>query len=101
MRPSSSFLKGLDFKNLDPFRIASVPGVALDVVVRSQSNEKELSLESLHNTLPDTLQERSSASKISNSNTVPTVRRNPAGGHVEEAMDACRNNDNPAFGPPL
>ncbi|KAG0278325.1 hypothetical protein BGZ95_004242 [Linnemannia exigua] len=86
---------------LDPLRIAAVPGETLDVVVRRQSSEKELSLESLHNALPDTPQESSSASQISNSNTVPTVRRNPAGGLIEEAMDAYRNNHNPAFGPRL
>ncbi|KAG0015737.1 hypothetical protein BGZ82_001297 [Podila clonocystis] len=41
------FLKGPDFKNLDPLRIAAVPGVTLDVVVRNQSGKQELSLESL------------------------------------------------------
>ncbi|KAG0279090.1 hypothetical protein BGZ95_002276, partial [Linnemannia exigua] len=30
------FLKGPDFKNLDPFRIAAVPGVTLDVIVKGQ-----------------------------------------------------------------
>ncbi|KAK3824248.1 MAG: hypothetical protein J3R72DRAFT_18471 [Linnemannia gamsii] len=93
------FLKGPDFKNLDPLRIASVPGVTLDVVVRSQLSENEFSLDSLRNALPDTTKESSSASKISNSNAVLTVRRNPAGGLFEEAMDAYRNNDNPAFDP--
>ncbi|KAG0372085.1 hypothetical protein BGX24_000754 [Mortierella sp. AD032] len=82
----------------NPLRIASIPGVTLDVVARSQLSEKGLSLESLHNALPDTPQEGSSTSNISDSNTVPTVRRNPAGGLVEEAMDAYRNNNNPSFG---
>ncbi|KAG0369332.1 hypothetical protein BGX24_002469 [Mortierella sp. AD032] len=95
------FLKGLNFENLYPLRIAAIPGITLDVVVKGgQLSEKEQPLECLHNVLPGTPQE-SSASKISNSDNVPTARRNPAGGLVEEAMDAYRNNDNPAFVPRL
>ncbi|KAG0272571.1 hypothetical protein BGZ95_011679 [Linnemannia exigua] len=85
---------------LDPLRIASIPGVTLDVVVKGQLSEKELSLESLHDALPgSTPQEKSIASQIPDSNPVSTVRRNPAGGLVEVAMDAYRNNDNPNFSP--
>ncbi|KAF9294533.1 hypothetical protein BGZ88_003702 [Linnemannia elongata] len=41
------FLKGPDFKNLDPLRIATVPGVTLDVVVRRPMNgSNDLELES-------------------------------------------------------
>ncbi|KAK3824262.1 MAG: hypothetical protein J3R72DRAFT_528789 [Linnemannia gamsii] len=98
------FLKGPDFKKLDPLRIAAVLGVTLDVVVRSELSEKELSLESLQTALPGTTREGSTASTDSYSNIIATnaaaiVRRNPAGGLVEEAMDAYRNNDNSAFGP--
>ncbi|KAG0261802.1 hypothetical protein BGZ95_004151 [Linnemannia exigua] len=95
------FLKGSSFKNLDPLRIASIPGKTLNVVVRSRLREKELSLESLHNALSSTSQENSFASKIPNSNTIPTVRHNLTGGLVEEAMDAYRSNDNPVCGPRL
>ncbi|KAG0365290.1 hypothetical protein BGX24_004209, partial [Mortierella sp. AD032] len=45
------FLKGPDFKKLDPLRIASVPGATLDVVIRALPEEKELSLESLRKAL--------------------------------------------------
>ncbi|KAF9132065.1 hypothetical protein BGW39_000860 [Mortierella sp. 14UC] len=37
------FLKGPDFKNLDPLRIAAVPGVTLDVVIKGQSVRAESS----------------------------------------------------------
>ncbi|KAG0377314.1 hypothetical protein BGX24_006336 [Mortierella sp. AD032] len=47
------FLKGLDFKNLDPLRIVAVPGASLDLVVRGQPNDKELSVENLQDSLPD------------------------------------------------
>ncbi|KAF9900300.1 hypothetical protein EC991_007642 [Linnemannia zychae] len=101
------FLKGNDFKNLDPLRIAAVSGVTLDIVVRSQMGEKELSIAGLQEALPDTPQENNSANSSSTLNiatitTNATVRRrNPVGGLVEEAMDAYRNNENPAFGPKL
>ncbi|KAG0378279.1 hypothetical protein BGX24_004264 [Mortierella sp. AD032] len=93
-----------DFKKLDPLRIAAVLGVTLDVVVRSELSEKELSLESLQTALSGTTREGSTASTDFYSNIIATnaaaiVRRNPAGGLVEEAMDAYRNNDNSAFGP--
>ncbi|KAG0350502.1 hypothetical protein BGX24_008133, partial [Mortierella sp. AD032] len=55
---------------LDPLRIAPIHGITLDVVVKGQLSEKELSLESLHNKLPGTHQDQEScsASKISNLN---------------------------------
>ncbi|KAG0275035.1 hypothetical protein BGZ95_009249 [Linnemannia exigua] len=100
------FLKGPNFKNLDPLRIAAIPGATLDVVVKIQSTEKEqLSLESFQKASPDATQQNNNTSPRSNSastitNTVTTKpRRNPAAGLVEVAMDAYRNNDNPAFGP--
>ncbi|KAF9122006.1 hypothetical protein BG015_005675, partial [Linnemannia schmuckeri] len=94
------FLKGSDFKNLDPLRIAAAPNTTLDVVVagsgvntdgslvKEQSSTstpaKELSLKSLQKALPDTPQRNSGDSQASNPNT---VRRNPACGSVEVAME--------------
>ncbi|KAF9900301.1 hypothetical protein EC991_007643 [Linnemannia zychae] len=100
------FLKGADFKSLEPLRIAAVHGVTLDVVIGGQLSQKELSMVSLQESLPDTAQMIGTAT---NSNTTTTtittvttaLRRNPAGGLVEAAMDAYRNNENPAFGPKL
>ncbi|KAF9900303.1 hypothetical protein EC991_007645 [Linnemannia zychae] len=83
------FLKGPDFKNFEPLRIAAVPGSTLDVVVRGHMNEMDQST-----------QENNVGSMDSNSRgSTATVRRNPAYGLVEEAMDAYRNNENPAFAP--
>ncbi|KAK3836713.1 MAG: hypothetical protein J3R72DRAFT_423848 [Linnemannia gamsii] len=36
------FLKGSDFKNLDPLRIAAVPGATLDVIISGQSARSEV-----------------------------------------------------------
>ncbi|KAF9129960.1 hypothetical protein BGW39_003616 [Mortierella sp. 14UC] len=83
------FLKGPDFKNLEPLRIAAVPGSTLDVVVRDKMGEKDTSAQG--NNL-------ASVCSISSIATA-TVRRNPAYGLVEEAMDAYRDNENPAFAP--
>ncbi|KAG0283751.1 hypothetical protein BGZ96_011875 [Linnemannia gamsii] len=66
------FLKGTDFKNLDPLRIASVPGVTLDVVVRGQlETAKELSVELLQGALSDISQE--SNRNNSNSHSTATI----------------------------
>ncbi|KAF9904917.1 hypothetical protein EC991_002217 [Linnemannia zychae] len=65
------FLKGPDFKKLDPLRLTAVPGATLDVVIRNQPNEQELSMRSLQNALPDTPQE--SFSKSSSAKKAPTV----------------------------
>ncbi|KAF9904924.1 hypothetical protein EC991_002224 [Linnemannia zychae] len=46
------FLKGPDFKNLDPLRIIAFPGVTLDVIVRNQSGEQDFSMQSLQKSLP-------------------------------------------------
>ncbi|KAF9901530.1 hypothetical protein EC991_006041 [Linnemannia zychae] len=76
---------------LDPLRIAAVPGVTLDIVVGGQSSDKAP---------PETPQENKSASAATTPDTVTSKpRRNPAGGLVEKAMDAYRDNENPAFGP--
>ncbi|KAF9901474.1 hypothetical protein EC991_006092, partial [Linnemannia zychae] len=93
------FLKGSDFKNLDPLRIAAVPNATLDVVVRAQVSEKEQVIETPQRE-PSHALEASSAISASTNNIAPTtVRRNPVGGLVEQAMDAYRDNINPAFGP--
>ncbi|KAG0251625.1 hypothetical protein BGZ95_006845, partial [Linnemannia exigua] len=92
------FLKGPDFKNLDPLRIAAVLGTTLDVAVRNHSGEQELSMKSLQEALPTTLQEPSSV-KITT--TAATMRRNPAGGLVEAAMENYTHMENPATAPRL
>ncbi|KAF9340692.1 hypothetical protein BGZ91_000658 [Linnemannia elongata] len=120
------FLKGPNFKNLEPRRIAAKPEITLDIVIKGSPDEKEQSVESLQKALP-------TESEVSSS-IYATVKRNPVGGpveaawenymhmddetpptatnnahladrrgpvsdRVEEAMDAYRNNKNPAFGP--
>ncbi|KAG0278741.1 hypothetical protein BGZ96_002253, partial [Linnemannia gamsii] len=96
-----SFQKGSDFKNLDPLRMAASPEITLDVVVAghrvntessldkeqptTKSPLKEISLESLQISLPNTRQEHTSAS--SNNIATNTIRRNPAYGLVEEALE--------------
>ncbi|KAG0272414.1 hypothetical protein BGZ96_005325, partial [Linnemannia gamsii] len=92
------FLKGRDFKTLDPLRIAAVPDVILEIVVTGQlvhpdstslqetqtmTPLKEMSLKSLQNSLANTPQEHSSASQ--NNVATNTIGRNPAYGLVEEA----------------
>ncbi|KAG0376456.1 hypothetical protein BGX24_007718 [Mortierella sp. AD032] len=76
------FLKGPDFKNLDPLRIAAVPSATLDVVVRGPLRERELSLESLQEALPGTPQEsaQAPASTTTTTSKVDTAKLNPAGG---------------------
>ncbi|KAF9129450.1 hypothetical protein BGW39_004174, partial [Mortierella sp. 14UC] len=82
------FLKGPNFKNLDPLRIAAVPGVILDIVVKGQVGENDLSVESLQNA-PTTASEASNnAISVNTSNSAPTsIRRNPVGGLVETAWE--------------
>ncbi|KAF9153946.1 hypothetical protein BG015_002252 [Linnemannia schmuckeri] len=87
-----SFLKGADFKILDPLRIAAVPGVILDVVVR---NKAELSLESLKKSLPGS---EADENKPPTSDISITVSgRSPAYGIENVAMAAAMNNDNPTL----
>ncbi|KAK3836681.1 MAG: hypothetical protein J3R72DRAFT_477084 [Linnemannia gamsii] len=91
------FLKGLDFKNLDPLRIAAVPGASLDIVVRGQPNDTELSVESLQESLPDAPHENSgnvtsatapnAPATARNSSPTTTVKRNLVGGYVETAWE--------------
>ncbi|KAF9900302.1 hypothetical protein EC991_007644 [Linnemannia zychae] len=85
---------------LDPLRIAAAPGITLDIVVKGQSDRKELSMAQLQEALPVASQESNAASTVTAPNSTSTnPRRNPAGGLVEKAMDAYRDNENPAFGP--
>ncbi|OAQ31088.1 hypothetical protein K457DRAFT_124459 [Linnemannia elongata AG-77] len=46
------FLKGPNFKNLEPLRIAAKPEFTLDIVIKGSPDEKELSVESLQKALP-------------------------------------------------
>ncbi|KAF9336198.1 hypothetical protein BGZ91_010117 [Linnemannia elongata] len=95
------FAKGPDFKNLDPLRLVSIPSVTLDVVVRDPWIEKDLSMDSHQQALPDSPMEDDGAHSIEDSNaTTAAVRRNPVGGFVEEAMQNYTHIDNPAALPP-
>ncbi|KAK3836724.1 MAG: hypothetical protein J3R72DRAFT_526187 [Linnemannia gamsii] len=99
------FVKGANFKNLDPLRIVAIPGASLDVVVRGQLNAKDMSVETLQNALPITLQEGNSVANpntpTSTITTANTVKRNPAGGLVEAAMENYTHMENPATAPKL
>ncbi|KAG0266074.1 hypothetical protein BGZ95_003112 [Linnemannia exigua] len=64
------FLKGSNFKNLDPLRIAKIPGATLDIVVKCQLGGKDLSVESLREAIP-TRQENKNTSPIPVSLTSP------------------------------
>ncbi|KAG0263205.1 hypothetical protein BGZ95_003871 [Linnemannia exigua] len=70
------FLKGPDFKNLEPLRIATVPGATLDVIVRSQSGDNKLSLKSQETALPDVPPEynASSATRSGTNNSDKNAR---------------------------
>jgi TPR repeat protein len=90
--------------SLDPLRIAAIPSVTLDVVVRGQLRAKEMSLESLQGALPDMPPHGSNSNStlVSDATTraAITVRRNQVGGLVEEAMQSYNHIDNPATLPP-
>ncbi|KAG0372084.1 hypothetical protein BGX24_000753 [Mortierella sp. AD032] len=81
------YLKGTDFKNLDPLRIAAVPDVTLDVVFRGRTEDKELSLESLQKALPGAHQQGDVNNPAFNAAAIATVKRNPVGGLVETAWE--------------
>ncbi|KAG0291394.1 hypothetical protein BGZ96_005230, partial [Linnemannia gamsii] len=85
-----SFLKGSDFKILEPLRIASVPGVTLDVVVRDKSR---LSLESLQLALPSGEVHENTPPNYETS--VATSGCNPAYGLENVLTGASNNDDNP------
>ncbi|KAG0365196.1 hypothetical protein BGX24_004237 [Mortierella sp. AD032] len=101
------FLKSPEFVTVEPRRISAVPSAVLDVIVGGPSTdvEKESSRvagqESLTPT-PQTKEEEDPDRESAKSNGTTTdtrVRRNPAYGLEEVAMDNYRNNDNPAFHP--
>ncbi|KAG0294692.1 hypothetical protein BGZ97_005024 [Linnemannia gamsii] len=106
------FLKGPDFKKLDPLRIPAVPGVTLDVVVREPlvrteafsstdssgtSPPKDLSLESLQQVLPNKAYEISTLNVVApDVNTATTTaRREPVYGLENTAMDNYTHIDMP------
>ncbi|KAG0376457.1 hypothetical protein BGX24_007719 [Mortierella sp. AD032] len=93
------FLKGPDFKNLDPLRIASVPGVTLDVMVRKQSGKQELSLESLKEALFGTQQECGTPISALTSTTTATqttaLKQIPIGDPVEATKENSTKVDKP------
>ncbi|KAF9900244.1 hypothetical protein EC991_007697 [Linnemannia zychae] len=82
------FVKGMDYRPLEPRRIAAVPGVVLDVVVGGESTALEVS--SLQKTIQDL-----SISKPPQH--IPSkTPRNPAFGLVEEAMQNYNHIERPA-----
>ncbi|KAK3806958.1 MAG: hypothetical protein J3R72DRAFT_428538 [Linnemannia gamsii] len=97
------FLKGPDFKKLDPLRIAAVPGATLDVVVRGRPEQRELSLESLQRALPGAHQqgEHNNADPVLNTSGVATAKQTPAGELVEAAWENYTHIGNPNAGPAL
>ncbi|KAF9118190.1 hypothetical protein BGW39_001391 [Mortierella sp. 14UC] len=85
------FLKGPDFKVLDPFRIAAVPGVTLTVVVRSQLSNNELSLGSFALALPD-LPPEYSASSVTGSSSVTSIENQAASTNSDTKEDGISFN---------
>ncbi|KAF9932103.1 hypothetical protein FBU30_008917 [Linnemannia zychae] len=68
------FLKGPDFKNLEPLRIAALPEVTLDIVLSgSRPNTHDLSMDSLLKALPDTPKDSTHVST-----SIPTCSDNAA-----------------------
>ncbi|KAG0350675.1 hypothetical protein BGX24_008033, partial [Mortierella sp. AD032] len=86
---------------LDPLRIAAVPGVTLDVVLRGGLEEKELSLESLQKALPGAPQQGqlNNPAPVFNTSAIASVKRNPSGGLFEAAWENYTHINNPDAGP--
>ncbi|KAF9151298.1 hypothetical protein BG015_006844 [Linnemannia schmuckeri] len=96
------FLKGPNFKTLDPARIAAVPGIVLEVVVREHMvAERETTLPpyTLHEAVP---QETLPSIPPQRENIVASlgVRRNPVYGEVEAAMENYTHIDRPNMNAP-
>ncbi|KAF9925376.1 hypothetical protein FBU30_004815 [Linnemannia zychae] len=114
---SFPFLKGLTLKiikhqeHLDPLRIAAVPGVVLDVIVKAQtpridsvlqyesmdrtSSSEELSLTSLPKAISNVLIEGNTETPYPDLDTAKTINRNP------ESLNTPINSTtrrNPAYG---
>ncbi|OAQ29893.1 HCP-like protein [Linnemannia elongata AG-77] len=83
------FLKGADLNPLLPYRIAAIPDVVLDIVVRSNHvcTEPALPLEKESETPPMSRQEQTAKTDISTINTTSTTRRNPVYGLENAAME--------------
>ncbi|KAF9901565.1 hypothetical protein EC991_006013 [Linnemannia zychae] len=94
------FLKGPDFKNLEPSRFAAVPNSILDVVVEDQTTDNS-AVPSQEST-PTSTMEPISQQEIIVANMAQ--RRNPVYGLVEAAMENLTHIDRPnkfARGPQL
>ncbi|KAF9129449.1 hypothetical protein BGW39_004173 [Mortierella sp. 14UC] len=87
------YLKGPDFKNLDPLRIAAVPSAMLDVAFRNQVDEEQMSTESLQEAVASTRQD-STNNTTNRSLTSNAARRSPVDGLVEVAMQNYTRIDN-------
>ncbi|KAF9902540.1 hypothetical protein EC991_004792 [Linnemannia zychae] len=101
-----------NFIIIEPRRFASMPEDILDVVVTGPllrteafsadeettetSPTESLSIDAQQYALRDTAQKNNNARP----NSLSTIRRDPQYGLEDVAMDAYRNNDNPAFGQP-
>ncbi|KAG0374139.1 hypothetical protein BGX24_010788, partial [Mortierella sp. AD032] len=88
------FLKGPNFKNLEPLRIAKIHGATLNIVVKGQLNEQVLLVEPPQKGLI-TRQENSNARPASASSTTPaTIERNPIATPIGEASESSTHNHN-------
>ncbi|KAF9120394.1 hypothetical protein BGW39_011456 [Mortierella sp. 14UC] len=92
------FLKGLDFKNLDPLRIAAIPGATLDVVVKAQLARSESG--SQHQLSLDSPQPSTLITRQDTITSTASTRRNPAYGLENEAMENYTHMEKPATAPP-
>ncbi|KAG0371760.1 hypothetical protein BGX24_001233 [Mortierella sp. AD032] len=106
------FLKGSDFKNLDPLRIAAVPGATLDVIVSGQSTRAEvtpqqsipnnapaydtLPVDDLHDGSQDTHQENTPPPSYTDINSQPLIRKentSASGEDTKEPTYSARRGD--------
>lgn len=82
------FMKGSDFKDLDPPRIAAIPNVTLDVIVHNDLTQDAEQGPS------KTLQNKDAA--VTTAAPVSTVRRNPAYGDELAALENYNHIDPPS-----
>ncbi|KAG0282804.1 hypothetical protein BGZ96_012818 [Linnemannia gamsii] len=85
-----SFLKGSDFKKINTENSMDKEQST------TETPAKEISVKSLHKALPGSPQEQSTADFNNNNNPTNVIRRNPAYGLVEEAMQNYNHIENPA-----
>ncbi|KAF9294109.1 hypothetical protein BGZ88_004429 [Linnemannia elongata] len=109
----ASFLKGSDFRTLEPRRIAAMPNIVLDVVVdplstiKEGSSLKNTSMEPVSVSLQGGRDEDEDEDEKSDkkddvdqdSPATPTVRRNPVYGLEEAAMENYSHTDKPVLLP--